>query len=91
MTRAVERWNALYGVGSATVIIPTTWVEHSAARYGDRPQSVLNEQLVDTADIVIAIFWNRLGSPTGEAESGRSRKLQLFRILSARIDIGRRY
>lgn len=70
VTRAVERWNALYGVGSAAVIIPTTWLEHSAPRYGDRPQSVLNEQLVDTADIVIAIFWNRLGSPTGEAESG---------------------
>lgn len=70
VTRAIERWNALYGVGSAAVVIPTTWIEHSAARYGDRPQSVLNEQLVDTADIVIAIFWNRLGSPTGEAESG---------------------
>lgn len=70
VTRAVERWNALYGVGSAAVVIPTTWLEHSAARYGDRPQSVLNEQLVDTADIIVAIFWNRLGSPTGEAESG---------------------
>lgn len=69
-TRAVERWNALYGVGSAAVVIPTTWIDHSAARFGDRPQSVLNEQLVDTSDIVIAIFWNRLGSPTGEAESG---------------------
>lgn len=70
VTRAVERWNALYGVGSAAVVIPTTWIDHSAARYGDTPQSVLNEQLVDTADIVIAIFWNRLGSPTGEADSG---------------------
>jgi hypothetical protein len=70
VTRAVERWNVLYGVGSAAVVIPTTWIEHSAARYSERPQSVLNEQLVDIADIVIAIFWNRLGSPTGEAESG---------------------
>lgn len=70
VTRAIERWNVLYGLGSAAIVVPTTWVEHSAARFGDRPQSVLNEQLVDTADIVIAIFWNRLGSPTGEAESG---------------------
>lgn len=70
VTRAIERWNVLYGLGSAAVVIPATWIDHSAARYGDRPQSVLNEQLVDTADIVIAIFWNRLGSPTGEAESG---------------------
>ncbi len=51
-------------------------IDHSAARYGDRPQSVLNEQLVDTADIVIAIFWNRLGSPTGEAESGTLEEIE---------------
>jgi hypothetical protein len=55
VTRAIERWNVLYGLGSAAVVIPTTWIDHSAARYGDRPQSVLNEQFVDIADIVIAI------------------------------------
>ena len=86
-TRAIERWNALYGVGSAAVVIPTTWIDHSAARFGDRPQSVLNEQLVDTADIVIAIFWNRLGSPTGEAESGTIEEIARADSRGARVGI----
>ncbi len=34
------------------------------------PQEALNTQLVDDADIVIGLFWHRLGSPTGDAESG---------------------
>lgn len=37
---------------------------------------MLNDQLVGTADIVVALFWHRLGSPTGEAESGTVEEIE---------------
>jgi len=67
---AIARWNALYGQQFGAVIVPTRWKTHAAAQHRVRPQASLNAQLVDSADLVIAIFWHRLGSPTGEAESG---------------------
>jgi hypothetical protein len=59
-----------YGQQFGAVVVPMNWELHAAAEHGVRPQASLNTQLVDVADIVIAIFWHRLGSPTGEAESG---------------------
>lgn len=40
------------------------------------PASPLNKQLVEKADILVALFWHRLGSPTGEAESGTIEEIQ---------------
>jgi hypothetical protein len=70
VTDAVNRWNALYGRQFGRVVVPTHWRSHSAAMHGHRPQATLNAQLVESADIVIALFWHRLGSPTGEDRSG---------------------
>jgi hypothetical protein len=68
--RAVNRWNAIYGKDYGATIMPTHWSDHSTAEHGQRPQESLNKQLVRDADILIALFWHRLGSETGEAESG---------------------
>lgn len=53
-------WSSCPGVGKMTRI-------HSG---GDHPQNILNKQGVDGADIVIAIFGSRLGSPTENSLSG---------------------
>jgi hypothetical protein len=67
---AINRWNAIYGRQFAAVVVPTHWRLHAAPEHGNRPQASLNSQLVDTADILVALFWHRFGSSTGEAESG---------------------
>jgi len=70
VTDAVNRWNAIYGRQFGAVVVPTHWQAHSAAEHGRRPQAALNTQLVEDADILVALLWHRLGSDTGEAESG---------------------
>ena len=45
---------------------------------GDRPQALLNEQLVFDADILIGVFWTRLGMPTGREESGTVEEIREF-------------
>jgi hypothetical protein len=73
---AVARWNVLYGRQQSATIVPTYWSHHAAAEHGTRPQESLNKQLVEDADVLIALFWHRLGSPTGEAESGTVEEIE---------------
>jgi len=50
--------------------MPVGWDSHAAPDMGDRPQAVINKQLLEKCDLLVAVFWTRLGSPTGEAPSG---------------------
>lgn len=75
VVEAINRWNAIYGRQFGAVVLPTHWRQHAAAEHGERPQASLNQQLVDEADAVLALFWNRLGTPTGEAESGTQEEI----------------
>lgn len=67
---AIERWNVLLGERLNRVIIPVHWKAHAAAEFGDSAQAILNRQIVDNVDMALAIFWQRLGTPTDSAESG---------------------
>lgn len=68
--RAIGRWNAVYGHQFASVIVPISWGTNAAAEFGRHPQEILNDQLVDNCDICLALFANRLGTETPNAESG---------------------
>lgn len=37
---------------------------------GNRPQGIINDKILKHSDILIGIFWTRIGSPTGKAISG---------------------
>jgi hypothetical protein len=73
---AVNRWNVIYGQQFGAVVVPMHWETHAAAEHGGRPQASLNAQLVESADILIALFWHRLGSDTGVASSGTVEEIQ---------------
>jgi hypothetical protein len=46
------------------------WETHSTPEMGSRPQAIINRQLLDKCDLLVAVFWTRLGSPTEAAPSG---------------------
>ncbi len=84
---AVARWNAIYGEQFGAVVVALNWRDHSAAEHGIRPQASLNAQLVNACDILIALFWARLGSETGEAESGTVEEIEEARTRGAYVGI----
>lgn len=45
---------------------------------GDRAQGVINDQVVNSCDMAIGVFWTRLGSPTGVSESGTAEEIEWF-------------
>ena len=74
--KAVNRWNGIYGESFGAAVIPTSWGTHAAAEFGGSPQEILNRQLVDRSDICLALFANRLGTPTALAESGTAEEIE---------------
>ena len=49
------------------------------------PQEVLNRQIVDKSDFGLAVFWGRLGSPTGSHLSGSIEEIDRLRARGARV------
>lgn len=63
----------------AAILEPVLWETHARPELGDRPQAIINKQLVDNCDILVGAFWTRLGTHTGEAESGTAEEIEKFR------------
>ncbi|HXF32225.1 MAG TPA: hypothetical protein VN522_11960 [Solirubrobacterales bacterium] len=76
VNETIAHWNAGYGREFGSVVVPIHWGANSVAEHGERPQASLNTQLVASADIVVALFWHRLGSETGVAESGTVEEIE---------------
>lgn len=75
----IHLWNAANSLHTATILEPVMWETHSWPRLGDRPQEIINKQMVEHCDFIVATFWTRLGTPTGEAESGTAEEIEKFR------------
>jgi hypothetical protein len=45
---------------------------------GDRPQAIINNQVVRNCDMLVGAFWTRIGSPTGLEESGTVEEIRWF-------------
>lgn len=70
VTEAVNDWNAQHASAESVVLLPVKWETHALPQSGVRPQEAINEQLVRECDILVGMFWTKIGTSTGVAESG---------------------
>jgi hypothetical protein len=77
-TRAINEWNALHAADESILLLPIRWETHATPRAGVRPQQAINKQLVQSADFVVGLFWTKLGTSTGVAESGTVEEIDQF-------------
>lgn len=77
-TDAIAEWNALHADAEDAVLLPVKWETHALPASGVRPQAVINEQLVDRCDILVGMFWTKLGTSTGVAASGTVEEIDRF-------------
>jgi hypothetical protein len=69
-TEAVNDWNAQHSAAEGVVLLPVKWETHTRPTANIRPQEGINEQIVRSADMLVGMFWTKMGSGTGVAESG---------------------
>lgn len=77
-TDAVNDWSALHSEAEGIVLLPVKWETHATPESGVRPQEAINRQFVRDCDILIGMFWTKLGTKTGVAESGTVEEIGEF-------------
>ena len=76
--KSISQWNLNLGRHVGLTVLPVSWTEHASSEFGERPQEILNHQIVEEADLAVALFQDRLGTPTGNAESGTAEEIKVL-------------
>ncbi|WP_267643356.1 methyltransferase domain-containing protein [Haloarchaeobius amylolyticus] len=66
----IMQWNAAHSRQQGVYIEPVLYETHVAKDLGDSPQDIIGRQLYDHCDLVIGVFWSRIGTATENAEGG---------------------
>jgi len=75
---AIYSWNDHQAHHHGAVLLPVLWETHAVPELGDRPQAIVNRQLIETSQILVCIFWTRVGTATGKAQSGTVEEIIKF-------------
>jgi len=76
--RVIHNWNAAHSMSRSVLIEPVRVETHSHAVQGGHPQDLINSQLLDRCDLLVAILWSRLGTPTNSDLSGTVQEIREF-------------
>jgi len=69
------RWNSS---NDYAILHPTMWESAAVPTMGAHPQHLLNERLIRKSDLLVAILWSKLGTPTPTASSGTVEEIREF-------------
>ena len=72
----IAEWNAVHSRSRSAVLLPVGWETHSSPEMGGHPQDILNEQILEHSDLLVGVFWTRLGTPTTEHPSGSVEEIE---------------
>ena len=72
----IARWNTMHAESMAIVLLPIGWETDATPDSGVSAQAAINRQLVDNCDLLIGIFWTRIGTPTLDAASGTIEEIE---------------
>ncbi|MGH9231749.1 MAG: hypothetical protein ACRD0R_00205 [Acidimicrobiales bacterium] len=73
--QTILSWNRDRSHVERVVLLPVRWEADAVPEMGSDGQSIINRQLVDRANIVVALFHSRVGAPTPRAESGTAEEI----------------
>jgi hypothetical protein len=77
-TEAINQWNAQHAVAESIVLLPVKSETRATPQSGGRPQRAINRQVVHQCDILVGMFWTRVGTRTRVADSGTVEEINQF-------------
>jgi hypothetical protein len=72
----IAKWNSIHTSQMKMILMAVGWETDATPDLQERGQAVINRQLVDTCDLLIGVFWTRLGTLTPQAESGTVEEIE---------------
>lgn len=74
----INDWNATSAATTGIILMPLKWETNSTPTLGNRLQEIINQQIVNSADLLVGIFWKRIGKQTGKYISGTVEEIEQF-------------
>lgn len=75
----IHDWNDVNSANSKVMLAPIGWESHTSPELGRRPQEIINKRILKQCDLLVGVFWTRLGTPTGKAASGTVEEIEEHR------------
>ncbi len=75
-SEVINDWNCRHGEQRGFWVKHQHWSTDSYPDAQETGQGAINKQLIDSTDILVAIFWSRIGTATANAQSGTVEELQ---------------
>jgi hypothetical protein len=72
----IANWNSMHSSDMKMILMPLGCETDGTPDLEERGQAIINRQLVDICDLLIAVFWTRLGTPTPQAGSGTVEEIE---------------
>lgn len=66
----LHEWNDVNSISQEIAFMPVAWETHASPGLDGRPQEMINKHLLRDCDLLVGVFWTRLGTPTGASPSG---------------------
>lgn len=73
---SLSEWNVVHSERARAVLLPIGWETHSVPEMGDRPQAIINRQILKDCDLLVGVFWTRIGTATGQYASGTVEEIE---------------
>ena len=72
----INEWNVVQAIQRKIVLLPLSWETHSTPEMGSPPQKIINRQVLDKGDLLVGVFWTRIGTYTDEYASGTVEEIE---------------
>lgn len=72
----LAEWNVIHSMSRSLVLLPVGWESHSAPDLGGRPQEIINKRVLKDCDLMVGVFWTRIGTSTGGYASGTVEEIE---------------
>jgi hypothetical protein len=72
----IYEWNAVHSSTRNIVLLPIGWESHSSPEMGASPQSIINNQILNKCDLLVGVFWTRIGTATDDFASGTVEEIE---------------
>ncbi len=72
----VYEWNAVHSSARKLVLLPIGWETHSSPEMGAPAQAIINKQVLVKCDLLVGVFWTRIGTPTERHLSGTVEEIE---------------
>lgn len=67
---AIHRWNDLHAQHRNIILMPIGWETSISPEMGDHPQALINKRILSRCDLLVGVFWTRIGTETINHKSG---------------------